>query len=621
MTHLKKKHTTIVLSIVATVLSLAATAPAQQAQVAVEQPPHFVGEPVTVQVRVTGFDQEPEPKCHIESIPAGLQATLVGVSPNVSQSIQIINGRRFESITVVYLINYHVRVSEPGQYTLGPFLVTQNGKQARANSIDLTFSQVEEDPDMGVRLVLPSKPVFVGQRVPIRIEFAYGGQARIGSLNIHSPLFDRFSFIDEPAGSGDSMLPIQTQKGEVRLKADVRRATRNGRDVLILSASRILVSDQPGEFQFEPITATVRKELNVRSQRDPFDDFFEGFFRERRITTIPVRATGQPLALSVKPLPPEGRPESFAGAVGPGFAIDVSADRTVVRVGDPITLNIVVRGDGNLPDAGLSPLPAAGMDPQKFRLPDEQIAGVTNDGEKNFSVKVRVLDPSISEIPALAYSWFDPDDESYHTTHSMPIALRVMEAKLVTADDVVTSTPPPSVRDTVGPDQGEPTGQDASASPSATFVKPTFTLSGADLAIEERPTVLLSGAEGHLSGTPLLVMLYVGGLLAIVMAVFDRRRCDRDPEIVRRRKTLRKLRNKIDRARGRPKGEAAQDIAGALREMVAEVPDVPRDQVQAVLAQCETMIYAPGAAGTEAIDPALVELAASAAEGILRRAE
>ena len=145
----------------------------------------------------------------------------------------------------------------------------------------------------------------------------------------------------------------------------------------------------------------------------------------------------------VKPFPLEGRPGSFAGAVGEGFSIEVAADRTVVRVGDPIGLTIALRGKGNLDNASLPPLSAeGGLNPDRFRLPEGDTPGKMADGVKQFQISVRVTDESVIEIPKLAYSWFDPETETYRTAHSKPIALRVMPAQVVSASDVVSATPP-----------------------------------------------------------------------------------------------------------------------------------------------------------------------------------
>ena len=61
-------------------------------------------------------------------------------------------------------------------------------------------------------------------------------------------------------------------------------------------------------------------------------------------------------------------PPSFAGAVGRGFSLEAAADRSVVQLGDPITLTLTIRGDGNLGNVALPALEGEhGFSPERFR--------------------------------------------------------------------------------------------------------------------------------------------------------------------------------------------------------------------------------------------------------------
>ena len=159
------------------------------------------------------------------------------------------------------------------------------------------------------------------------------------------------------------------------------------------------------------------------------------FFGGRRATRARKwRALDRERTLAIEALPLEQAPPSFAGAVGSGFNLEVSADRSVVQVGEPITLSLVLRGEGNLETAALPPLDAEGLLPAAaFRVPEDELAGALEGGAKRFSAVVRVLDEHVREIPALAYSWFDPATGGFETTHSRPIALSVGRAEVIGA--------------------------------------------------------------------------------------------------------------------------------------------------------------------------------------------
>ena len=224
----------------------------------------------------------------------------------------------------------------------------------------------------------------------------------------------------------------------------------------------------------------------------------------------------------MRAVPAAGRPESFAGAVGTGFSLDVAADRTVVQVGDPIALTLTLRGEG-LETASLPPLDAEGLLPaQRFRVPDANLPGELGEGAKRFTAVVRVRADDVTEIPALAYSWFDPNTGRYETTRSRPVALAVRSAQVIGAADVESELPAESA-----PFQRQP----AAAGPAPA-------LTGADLAIERDPGLLLRDTRARSGGAWLSGGLYAGSLLLVALAWVERRRLDVDPAHARRRQAL-----------------------------------------------------------------------------------
>jgi hypothetical protein len=594
---------------------------AQRAQLQVQSPPHFVGDPVVIQFTLTGFDQSVEPQCTIESKPDGLRVQQRSVSPNVMSRTTIINGRVSQQTTVTWQLTYLLTAGKPGEYTVGPFVIKQGSKEARIDAETFEFGDVPLDPNMRILLLVDDRPVYPSERVPVTIEWWYAGDiGEVQQLNIHSPLFDSFRFApDPPPRRGASQMPIDTKEGRVPLEAEARREEWQGKDYTVLSAKRVLIPDRPGQFQLEPITATVRKVTQWARQRSPFDDmgFGSSIFRDvmgdrrQAARTELARAVGEPLNIVIKTFPLAGRPESFAGAVGPGYSIDVSADRTVVRVGDPISLDIILRGSGNLVNAGLPPLSAdGGMDPTKFRLPDRDASGVYENGQKSFNVTVRVQDETVSELPALAYSWFDPTDESYHTVHSKPIALRVMPAQIVGSADVVGSTnSKASKKRKLDDQQVAATGSRANGAAVA-----STSLTGADLAIETDSGVLLRDVRGAYGGLATQAFLYVAGLVLIGIAVLERKRRDIPRHVIEKRNQLRAERSRIISSRSQPKKQAAESLATALRNLVAAMPHGPRFEAQSIIAECESLVYAPNDSGDDRLDDELVKRALEVAK-------
>ena len=70
-----------------------------------QRPPYYAGVPLELQVIAEGFKESPQPEIQFNQ-PEGASLNLVGVSPSVSSSIQIINGRMTQSRSVIY--NYRL---------------------------------------------------------------------------------------------------------------------------------------------------------------------------------------------------------------------------------------------------------------------------------------------------------------------------------------------------------------------------------------------------------------------------------------------------------------------------------------------------------------------------------
>ena len=80
-----------------------------------------------------------------------------------------------------------------------------------------------------------------------------------------------------------------------------------------------------------------------------------------------------------------------------------------------------------------------------------------------------------------------------------------------------------------------------------------------------------------------------------------------------RRKNVRHQQERISRATRKSKKDAATEIAEAVRALVAELPDVTRDEAQAVIASCESIVFAPADSGESKLDEDLIERSKSVA--------
>lgn len=574
----------------------------QSVRIGQSTPPYFVGEPITIQCSVEGFEASPQPVCRIVGkVPDGIEIQTSPPSRQISTYESRINGKITRTENVNLRFNFFVVADSAGTYTLGPFEVTQGTNRIEKESITFTVNEVEVDDDMRISISMPTETIYAGQRAPVAIRWSYAGDIEnVRNLMIRSPLFDHFNFEDEARSRQDQGLPIQTSQGELILKASLSREIIDGREFVQLLATRTLLADEVGQFEFLPASASIRKV--TRWSRDPFDDFPSPFrsrsnFRQPA-ASVPSRTVGEPLKVVVKPLPVQGRPESFSGAVGQSYSISTTANRSVVRVGDPISLNVAVRGNGTLNKLSLPPLSAdGGMSPNQFRLPTDDPVGIFSDGQKQFNVAVRVLKPGIEEIPALAFSWFDPIKETYETTYSDPIAIKVMEGQTISSRDVVGS---PQIKPETGHDgmsgdlyNEDPTRNNSARSPSS---GPSL-LANADLSISRDVNQMMVSPWDKNQSLVITISLYAFGVLFICWVWIGRRKANLDPTLLRQRNIFKEQLAKISEAATQPPREALQRIGNALRVAIAESPNAPnRGEAEALLRRIDAQLFAPATA-------------------------
>jgi hypothetical protein len=586
-------------------LAAGAAAAAQTVSLEVSQAPHYAGETIDIIVVAEGFDEEPVPSVIVASPPHG-QLVAIGIRPSVSTSITIVNGRVQRTKQVKFIFSYRFTSAQPGPVEIGSFVVAQNSNRVTSRPMRLDLQPIPSSDQMSVELLLPEEPVYVGERVPVTLRFTLTGrlQENLHQYGLRAPFFElseTFQFLDPPEAAGTTKVEILTPSGAITRMGHATEKKRNGEKYLVVEVRRIAVPLRAGNLEIP--AASLDVEEGVRFRRD--------LFGGRRPTQVRKwRAVDRARRLVVKQVPAGRTPASFAGAVGSGFSLTVSANRTVVKVGEPIALEFELRGDGNLETAALPRLDSEGLLPvSQFRVPDGEITGRVEEGVKRFTAMVRVLSAGVTEIPALEYAWFDPTIEQFQTTRSRPIALSVGAARIVDAADVQSGERPPD----------ESIARDGGVSAATAPRSGPLVLTGADLAIERDPALLVRPSSGAAQGSWLIAGLYAGSALIVLLAQIDRRRRDVDPAVVERRRRVEAELRRIREASNLPTAEAAAELAHALRALIGMIPEGRRDKIDELVGECDARSYAPTADRDRApLDPAFhrraLELAADLAE-------
>ena len=287
------------------------TARAQRVSMHVQSKEIHAGLPFVLAISAEGFEPEPEPEVSDLQIP-GCEVSFLGVSPNVSTYIDVVNGRRSESQRVEFVYRYRIEARKPGTYRVPAVTVSQGDKRATTQPATFRATDVDATTDMRLALGLPDRPVWVGETFDLTIDWYLRRDPNSPVFSI--PMLDDPAWIDvhAPAIDGNDRrrqtvaFPIGDREVELPYTRD--NATLGGVQYTRFRFTVPVTPIQAGTLKVEP--AQVVAGLEAGTGRDAFG------FPVRR--TRLFKATDEPRTLEVKPLPLADRPPSFANAVGRG---------------------------------------------------------------------------------------------------------------------------------------------------------------------------------------------------------------------------------------------------------------------------------------------------------------
>jgi BatD DUF11 like domain len=357
-----------------------------------------------------------------------------------SSSIQQING----AVRAIFARTYRVTATHEGTFTIPPIqigsvttaAVTVHVTAAGTGSRGHPGGDAQQDriapADMAaalraampmMKVVLPRSRLYVGELVPIQIKayFREGVSARLeGPL---AAVGDAFTV------SGLDKRPTQTQE-EV-----------GGVGYTVLTWSSVLGALKSGDYPVGlemPVTLNIQlpgtdsdmaarlRALFGTSSRGAFmnDSDFGNLFGKVVQKTVSLKPEATPV--TVLPLPVDGRPADFGGAVGQ-FQVASELMPAGGAVGDPLTFKFTVTGKGNLSRVSSDAL----HDSAQWRVYRTDSKVTADDdtglqGFKTFSQPVIPLQAGQITLPGVSFSYFDPETARYVTQATQPIRVTVV---------------------------------------------------------------------------------------------------------------------------------------------------------------------------------------------------
>ncbi|MBN9416632.1 MAG: protein BatD [Candidatus Eremiobacteraeota bacterium] len=433
-------------------LSLTAFAQTVEWTSALSTPRCNVGEQVVLELRLSGATTDPlEPR--VPDIP-GVSMEFAGASKNVS----MINGVTSSSSTYTYILT----PTQQGSITVPAIAMSVDGQSYTTEPLKLQVgvSSGQTQPGApgvppggvgpngagwgGPQNQLPSAPI-QSDAQPVLVECEVSNtHPYVGELVVYT---FRFLHRVQLAGSVNFEPPPPTGMLREDLGQSTNQVTRNGMEYAQSEVRTAYFPTSPGSLTIAPTR------LSCQLAPDFLDPSFS--FRGDGVRELST----QPVTLEVLPLPTQGRPPSFNGAVGRHFELLASLNKTLIKAGDPVKLAVTITGDEH-PDLLLDPtLPnwpgVRSYTPEASALPYEK---PNFRASKTFKIPLVPQQGGDFQLHDLSWSYFDPASRRYVTLTANPMVLKV-EGSIPTTAGGKAPAPGAPVDPLRGPQPGLDSGQ------------------------------------------------------------------------------------------------------------------------------------------------------------------
>ena len=366
-----------------------------------------------------------------------------GPFTSTSSSIQVVNGSVTRSTRISY--TFAVQATRDGTFRIGAASLTVDGNKVSSEPFEVKVlpddgssaasgggvnssqgqgQQSTSDPqvsgkDLFLRCIPSKKSVCVGEQVVLTYKLYT--KVPVSSVSVSKmPSYAGFWTKDISDNSGKLKQSSEYVNGIEYTTAEIQKV--------------IIVPQRSGNLTIDPMTmeciAQIRTERSSRRSMDPFEAFFNDPFFNNNITNVQKELSSQSLTIDVKSLPENGKPDSFAGAVG-NYKFSSSIDKEELSTNEAVTITFTVSGSGNIE---LLQMPEP-VFPPDFEVYDPKITtnvdassqGMT--GTKKAEYLAIPRRAGSFSVQPVEFTFFNPSTGTYQTLLSEPYELSVRKGK------------------------------------------------------------------------------------------------------------------------------------------------------------------------------------------------
>ena len=433
--------------------------------------------------------------------------------------------------------NFRVTAATNGVFFMPAFTASANGKAVTVPETHLDVLPADMPaPQPGARLVVEPPPgeFYIGQNVPVTVVLLDPGDNSVQALG-------------QVQVAGDAFVA----EGGARTYRRESRSLR-GRPVAAHVSELMVTPIKEGQL---PLAAQALAILNRPAGTSGIS-----------LPGYQPLLDSEPVLVRVIHLPKDGELPGFTGAIG-RFQLDpprVSA--TPLRAGDPVTLTVVLRGEGNFSRI-VAPKLARATGWQIFTpsVGAGQASLPGQPGAATFNYSLIPLSSTVKATPAIPFSYFDPATRRYVDLAIPPVPVQV------TGGDVAAAA---LAQPRANPEEDDATEHEAVM---ADLTQTPGPLARSLVPVQQRAWFF---------ALQLLPLGVLGGLWA-----WNKRRrfLAAHPEVVRRNRARRGIRRQLRLVR---KAAAAHDAAGFVRASVNALREAaaPREAASPAALVCSDVL-------------------------------
>ncbi|WP_461783342.1 BatD family protein [Prosthecobacter sp.] len=361
----------------------------------------------------------------VQSLPQLRLPAQVGMNTGVStsQNIEIRNGQRMFSTQLAW----GVAGTEPGEFVIPPQEVLVNGETLKTNEVRLVVSEAPAVPGAAAaedastplfQIEVGKTEVYQGELVPISASLFVPRSVmlrRVGLIEVNKSDFAIARF------------PQQ---------ADPTETVINGVGYIVVTYRSMLSALHAGDLKVGPASCELLYEVYQEDQRGMRRSLPFGMVMGNTETKKQV-VKSQEVKIKVLPLPTQGKPPHFSGAVG-DFSISATATPNELAVGDPLAVDITIDGSGNFdalnPPVLMPPDGWKAYPPRRYNVDGPVDPNQTPTAQRRIGYSmVFVPEKQHTQLPPFELSYFSPSQKKYVSASTAPIPLRIKPGAAVLA--------------------------------------------------------------------------------------------------------------------------------------------------------------------------------------------